>query len=142
MSEPFVFGPFFDGEKQVYGDPTELNLSMLGHARGCLGQLIEDARTRGPDDGPGDTPEQRADKQALRCRADAVAIPATYKMWEIARLTFDLVPFDKSTGKGATARDCNRVLTDWFAFLAAQKKSTGASPADAPPGAAASSDAA
>lgn len=91
-----AFGPYWDGENQVYGDPLELNLALVGHAEGKLSQLLEDSRS---DD-------------------NALAFPAIYKMRELARLTFDLIPFDKTTGSGAQAKDCDKVLTDFFAFLA------------------------
>lgn len=133
MSERFVFGPYWNGEREVYGDPLEINMALVGHARGQLARLIEASKSKGPDDAETDTEEERANKEVLRDRANAVAFPALYKMREVARLAFDLVPFDRATGNGATAKDCDRVLTDFFAFLSEQKKSTAASPTAAPP---------
>lgn len=118
----FVFGPYWDGEKQVFGDPGELWRNLVGHARGCLDQLIRDSKVQGPSDSPADDEATLANKQELRNRANAVAFPAIARMMEVARLTFDLLPFDKSTGKGATEKDCDAVLTAFFKFRAEQKK--------------------
>lgn len=172
--ERFVF-EYWDGEKHVFGDPLEINMNLVGHARGQLSRLIEASKSKGPEDAvdeweaTNEAGERRrflsleeaekfgsnivqtskaddevtlANKCVLRDRANSVAFPAIAKMWEVARLTFDLVPFDKTTGNGATARDCNKVLTDWFAFISGQKKSGEPSPHSAPPTEAASSDAA
>ena len=133
MSERFVFGPYWNGEREVYGDPLEINMALVGHARGQLARLIEASKTKGPDGAEGDSEEERANKEVLRDRANAVAFPALYKMREVARLAFDLAPFDKTTGSGATARDCDRVLTEFFAFLADVKKNIAPSLTAAPP---------
>ena len=44
-----------------------------------------------------------------------------------------MVPFDRKTGKGATVDACSKVLSDFFGFLAGEKKSTEGSPTESPP---------
>src|SRR5882724_12726100 len=83
-SNGFVF-VYFDGEKVIHGDPIMLHRWMLGHAEGKLGQLIEDVRN---DD-------------------QSIAFPAIEKMLDVARKTFDLVPYDRETGKGAMEHHVN-----------------------------------
>lgn len=115
-AEPFTF-TYFDGAKVVHGDPLPLHRRLHQAAAGNLGQVLKDSRSEDIH----------------------VAYPAIEKMVAIVRDVFEMAPFDRATGKGATEAHCHDVLDGFFTFLDGEKKSPGPSPTSSAPTAAASS---
>ncbi len=127
MSES-VFGPYFDGEAEVYGDPTELFRELQKHSSGQLAKLVDQSREEGPQDSEGDSLDVLEQKASARQSADSRAFPAIERLQLACRAAFKMKPFDRMSGKGATERQVNKVMNDFFRYLSDEKKSTGDSP--------------
>lgn len=130
-ADDFIFS-YFNGVKTIHADPVDLHYRLLEVAKGHLAQVWDESKRRGPDDEDGDSPEVKANKEAMRAAEFLRAIPALRQLTEWTREAFRMVPYDEDTGKGATIRHCSEALDDFFIFLASEKKSTDDSPTDAP----------
>jgi hypothetical protein len=134
-SDRRVFGPYHDGRGEAYADPLEAHRLLYQQAGGRLGQLLDDARASGPVDSPDDSEEARALKARNRAEIDARAFGAALVLLAAARKAFQMAPFDRATGQGATEAGCWEVLDSFLVFLDDEKKSTATSPTSAPPSA-------
>jgi hypothetical protein len=95
---------FYDGVAEVWGDPLEIETAFILACGGDADALFKAAQLP-----PANIVEHPPATQS-RLMAQAKLVDAT-------RVAFGMAPFDKATGKGATAADCIRALnrfTDWL----------------------------
>jgi hypothetical protein len=90
-----IFGPYHDGEKEVYADPLKVYRRLHYQLEGVPNKTIKDTRS-----------------EDLHVRTEA-----RDKLVAAAVYAFDLVPFDAATGKGVLTEDVEKVLADYLEWL-------------------------
>lgn len=90
-----IFGPYFNGLSQVYGDPLEIYRRLNFCMGGNPSKYLEDANS----------------EDIL------ISEPAKEKLLESARNVFQLFPFDPLTGEGAQEEDVWKVLNDYLDWV-------------------------
>lgn len=84
---PFTF-LYHDGEKDIHGDPLTLHRALVRATAGQLEELLKQARSDDP----------------------ATAVLAAEKVIDCTRVAFDLIPYDRLTGRGVMDRDALAIL--------------------------------
>lgn len=113
-----VFGPYFNGEDQVYADPLTVHrrlFSLLGDPNAVL-------------------LDANSDDPSLRHQAREKLLPA-------AREALELVPFDKKTGRGSLEQDVMAALRSYLEWMEGKGGPGSSLPTCSPPTAPASSPA-
>ena len=85
---------YFDGQKPVWADPLEIDDLMAAHLKGEPNKVIDDCASKIP----------------------AVKLNAMQQFAAAVCSTFQLQPFNRETGEGATWKTCLGVwkrFTDW-----------------------------
>jgi hypothetical protein len=122
---------YFDGQNEVHGDPTAIERKLRLATGGRFYDILR--ATQKPKDYKGwldeiadeKTPEERRAGLLQSVRdANLAADQAAEEITPAIRAAFEMVPFDKTTGQGATDDHC---IDAWNAFTAfrEQKKSSG-----------------
>ena len=106
-----IFGPYWDGQHNVYADPLKVRRILKARLEGKPDVWID--RTKSPD------PSEKS-----------IAIE---KISLAARDAFGMMPFSKLTGKGATETDCLRAVQLFLDWQTAKKDNTRPSPICSPP---------
>lgn len=116
MSEPSVqtenrvYGPYYNGAEWVYADPLEVWRKLMEGTGGSLIKIVNDSRSD----------------------EDLVAFPAIEALLPAVRVAFDMVPFSKKTGGGATEDDCRRALNGFFEMISKKKETPATTPTSLP----------
>lgn len=97
-----IFGPFFNGEKEVFADPLRVYRRLQVQLDGDANKYLE---------------QSRSEDFSLAFHAKERIIPA-------ALFALELVPFDPKTGKGTLEEDCIRVLNAYLEFMDEVKKNS------------------
>lgn len=105
MSERAIF-PYHNGERQVYGDPMALSRRLTIHAGGDIDALVRDWRK---DPVLDDAGQELPGSRALRLQHEE-------KIVEAVRKAFQMIPWDDSTGQGATWDQCMTAFEDFLRF--------------------------
>jgi len=112
--------PYFDGEKQVFGDPLEIHDRLTDLLDGDPEHALQLARPPGLKDADGKelpgNPDPRSRYEAKR-RLDAAVVTA-----------FELIPFDRTTGNGANRLQRATALSSFCSWMEANRKKNDASP--------------
>lgn len=112
---------YFDGEKNVFGDPLDLLHRANHFAGGDINNVIQSMVIGAyPRDGEGRAIITDQTDAEYKLHADE-RFDAEQKFQEAIRKAFEMIPFDKSTGKGAMGRDVQRAWDELMDFL--EKKS-------------------
>jgi hypothetical protein len=109
---------YYDGEKEVYGDPLALRTEIFIATNGDPDGLSKKVFTVLAPDTPTD--------QILE------AFRAQKQIAEIVMRVFNMKPFDPATGSGATIEHCHMTWRLFGRFLAGEKKNTVNSPTESP----------
>lgn len=99
-----VFGPYFDGAAERYGDPIVIHRRLWARLQGRPNDYFELIRQHAAEPVKS---EQAAESVEMACRA-----------------AFEMVPFEPETGRGATQEDCFAAL-NLFLKYQDQKKVSG-----------------
>lgn len=102
---------YFDGAGAVWGDPLALERALLSCLGPDAGRVLEEANS--PD--------------------NLLALAATGQLVEGIRTAFSMVPFDPSSGAGATEAMCLDALEALYDCLDAKKKPAVNLPISPPP---------
>ena len=117
--EKRVFGSFPDGKgEMVYADPLRVYRHLVHWCDGDLNLVLRNAHYEGERP----TPEE-----------EPLVFQATEKLIQAALRSFDLVPFDKTTGTGYTDDDLLRLLNGFLDWLDDSKKKDVTSQPSSPP---------
>jgi len=130
--ERAIFGYTVNGVP-FFADPLIIARRLAGATGGRLAALVREAQLLGPADDPGDTPEMAAEKEARRAGAQAQALAACAGLLAAAYFAFEQPALDRTTGKGVTATEMERVLAEWFEWVAKKNGSLASTPTSAPP---------
>lgn len=95
----------------VHGDPLAIHYGLLEATDGELSAVVEDARS-----------------QDVRTR-----VLAQRRLAEAVRAAFEMAPFDRTTGAGATMQDCLDACWAFLSYLSQKKTPPASSPTSAPP---------
>lgn len=96
-----IFGPYWDGAAGVYADPYRVHRRLVAALDGRPNEYLKNYRT---------DPE------------------AKDRVLEAARVALDMVPFDKTTGRGATEADTEAALLAYLSFFASRGRRAATSP--------------
>lgn len=105
---------YFDGARHVYGDPLYVQNALARELRGQVDQVVLDCNSQD----------------------DLVATTALRRLLDAVRVAFEMPPFDRATGQGATDRHCRDAydaLTDFFGLSATSVAETPSSPPSTAP---------
>ncbi len=108
--------PYSDGMAEVYGDPLEIDAALRAALEYRWAEVCENAQ-RMMDGPPG--PDGRPTRVQ---RPEPVFLDACNKLYQAAMRAFQLVPFDRLTGKGCTVAMAMRVYNDFVDFRDGLKK--------------------
>lgn len=86
-----IFGPYFNGQEEVYGDPLKIH-RRLCHALG-------------------------GDPNAVIAEANKGDNDARERVLDAAGWSLEMVPFDKRTGQGATEEVVDQALRQFLEWL-------------------------
>ncbi len=117
----FVFG-YWNGSADVFADPLRVDRELRAKSQCQLWTWLRTMREEVPTVNANDPPEVRANALAHKMGMETKQVAAAESIISLVYLVFKMVPFDESTGKGATERNCHAVLTAWLAFVAGEKK--------------------
>lgn len=133
MSEQRIFGPYNDGMADVFADPFKVFLALVRLLDGDPEAVNKQAREPFPldsFDGEGKAiPPSAQDVAAWRLSTSE----AQQQLADAAREAFEMQPFDKLTGCGATDEMCQKVLDDFLAYMDGLKKNIASTPTSPPP---------
>lgn len=90
---------YYDGAQRVFGDPMRILRGMLREFAGDPNPALEN----------------------MNHAEAAVWVPAMEGVVAAVRIAFDMVPYDKATGTGATEADCLAALHAWQEYLNSKK---------------------
>ncbi len=94
-----IFGPIFDGEKQVLVDPLAAYRKLHYALDGTPNQWLEDSKSENVQ----------------------VSYPAKEKLIEATRYAFGLFPFNPMDGQGAQDEDCWAILNAFLQWVEEKK---------------------
>lgn len=118
MSENRKVFPYHDGSQQVFGDPFAINKRLWAAVDGRLEKIAHDAFL--PPLGPGE-PERDPSEHVK-------AIAAQQALLAAVRQAFEMAPFDRTTGQGATDQDCLDAYDAFITWMAEKKTSSAPTP--------------
>src|SRR5574341_2178294 len=90
-----IFGPYWDGVKNVFGDPMAIYRKFRHELGEEPNKVFADAHS---------------DIEQIR-------FEARNKVVQAVMTAFNMVPFNSDDGTGAKERDCNRVLADFIDWI-------------------------
>lgn len=88
--------PYFNGSRQVFGDPIAIYRRMLRALQKPLDHQIE--LTKGGEN-------------------ELMHLEAYGKLYAAVRVAFPMVPFNEGTGEGASEADCQRALDGLLSWI-------------------------
>ena len=103
-----VFGPYYNGFTEVFGDPIVIHRRLWAHLQGRPNDYFDMIRQY----------EAEPVKSAEAAESVEMAV----------RHSFEMLPFNKDTGEGATQEDCFTALNLYLAYHDAKKVSGSGSP--------------
>lgn len=95
--------PYFNGVAQVWGDPVAIYRRILAACEGDVNLLLSRVSS------------EIRDQQPLLW-AESMA-----RLMEVVRGVLGMIPFDPSTGEGATDQDCLNALEAWRTWMNEKK---------------------
>jgi hypothetical protein len=102
--------PYFDGAARVFGDPVTIRRRLTGFLDGNPNAVVDACNSTDP----------------------ATAMQADEKLLAAIRFAFDM-PFDRTTGTGATEDECFAAYDAFTAFMEQKKTSGEPTPTCVPP---------
>jgi hypothetical protein len=133
---------YYDGEGHVWGDPLQIYRLLMEATGGELGKLLEDSQAtllcpvcKGSLRPPGAPEPPRCPEcdGTGEVENTPVAMPARGRLTGAVRSAFEMKPWDKTTGTGATEEDCQLALNAYLAFLNKKKETPANSQTTSPP---------
>lgn len=106
-----IYGPYFNGAKEVLADPLALNRKIKALMGGNPAKLVEDYNSGIAE----------------------VAFEAGERFFAAVREAFGLVAFDPETGDGMTESDCLKCWNDFQSWLKKKDVTDRNSPTSVPP---------
>lgn len=98
-----VFGPYFNGDEEVFGDPVVIHRRLWAQLQGRPNDYFDLIRQH----------EAEPVKSAQAAESVEMAV----------RHAFSMIPFDPATGQGATQEDCFAALNLFLAYKDEKKVS-------------------
>lgn len=119
---------YFDGSAWVFGDPLHIYRVLQEQTGGELNRFIRESNAKRPC--PCTMKETPPDPNVLcdLCGNDGhvdnteVSGPARTAILAAVRVAFELKPFDKVTGEGATEEICDWAMDCYQAYMESKKK--------------------
>lgn len=108
-----IYGPYFNGVQQVYGDPIRLHRRLIHGLSGEQAQVLSDIRNK-------EAPEQ-------------VRFEATERFLAASVFAFELAAFDPATGQGMQENAVLALAKDFLGWIKKKEPSTPTAPTCAPP---------
>jgi hypothetical protein len=122
-----VFGPYWNGRAEVWGDPFALHEDLVHALDGDPNRVLAEAEAdRLPPREHFATEEEYQEVVARVALAEPMAYRAKKLLVAAVRQVFGMAPFDPQTGEGATAKQCRKVLEDFVRYEQDCKKKAGA----------------
>ncbi len=125
-----VFGPYWNGMADVYGDPMVLHEELYHLLDGNPNRVLMEAEVdRAParEGFPGTEEEYQA-AVAQRAAMEPLAYQARKRLVAAVRQVFGMMPFDPATGVGATVAQCRKVLEEFCRYEVKKKQTPGELP--------------
>lgn len=98
-----IYGPYFNGEEQLFADPLSAYRKLIFHLDGKPRETVEESKSEDVE----------------------VSYPAKEKLVEAARAAFYLAPFNPRDGSGARDEDAWVVLVDFLNWVTKKKVRVG-----------------
>lgn len=117
---------YHDGAAEVWGDPLLIRRRLILECKGRFDTLWDDFFFSPSEEWPDSTPENPRPRWTAEEKAAGILrqAEASEPFLAAVRAAFEMSPFDKATGQGATDADCERAVRAWAAWLADVKKKT------------------
>lgn len=133
MSERRNVFSYYNGKEIIFADPLavhrRLTRALDGNPNEVLGKV--DLGIAGPPDSYASEEDYAAALEQERL-TEPLRYEATERMVEAVRAAFDMAPFNRLDGAGATEEDCRAALDTFIVFMEGKKKAPVNSPTSSP----------
>ncbi len=121
-SPPGVF-PYFDGAATVYADPLAIHRQLTRALDGNPNRVLVDVAIGKAEEREAYLDEESWELAVAQEEAtEELRYAATEKLLAAIRQVFQMAPFDRATGQGATEKHCRDALAAFCDYMEEAKK--------------------